>query len=189
MVNPFPEVLRFRMGTPVNSHLRLQFLDANSTSFAITASSKMSHVCKTRKGSNRREISPLDKPKFDTRKQKRFANAAQDAESILLPPIKIATSAVLAIDKASLTTVSTNFQATMTTRMLLISSLSKLSGDNTNYDKFFEARESSTMANSCVREASQSGGGDIFQHTIINAMNTRCVSMGFGMHSHQPKED
>ena len=178
-------------GYPCQLSSRLRFLDANSTSFAITASSKMSHVFETRKGSNRREVSPLDKPKFNTRKQKIFTNAAQNAESILLPPIKIATSAlktVLAIDKASSTTVSTNFQATMTTRMLLISSLSKLSGDNTNYDKFFEVGESSTMANSCVRKASQSANGDIFQHTIINAMNTRCVPMRFDMHSHQFKE-
>ena len=173
------------MGTPVNSHLRLRFLDANSTSFAIMAS-KMSHVFETRKGSNRREVSPLDKPKFNTRKQKIFTNAAQNAESILLPPIKIATSAlktVLAIDKVSSTTVSTNFQATMTTRMLLISSLSKLSGDNINCDKFFEVRVVHD-GGQLRTQASQSAGGNIFQHTIINAMNTRCVSIGFDMHSH-----
>jgi len=148
------------MGTLVNSHLRLQFLDANSTSFAIMASSKMSHVFETRKGSNRREASPLDNPGLTLEGRKDSPTPRRNAESILLPPIKIATSAL----KTVLATVSTNFQATMTTRMLLISSLSKLSGDNTNYDKFFEVRESSTMANRCVRrQANQLA--EIFSNT------------------------
>ena len=112
------------------------------------------------------------------------------AESILLPPVKIATSAlktILATDKAPPTAVSTNFQAAMTTRMLLISGLSKLSGDNINCDKFFEVRVVHD-GGQLHTQASQSAGGNIFQHTIINAMNTRCVSMGFDMHSHQFKD-